>query len=211
MTGSLLAFVLVSLFVIVTPGPDTALTVRNTLMRGRFAGIGTALGASTGQMIWALATSAGLVALLLASEPVFNAFRLLGAAYLVWLGIQTLWAARSPGRRSVADRPEALRPAPSMLVGFRQGLLSDLSNPKMAAFFASILPQFAPQGQGMLSSLVLLGLVFSIMTLAWLSLYAMVIAWAGETFRHSRAKRVIEGFMGAALIAFGVRVAYEQR
>jgi threonine/homoserine/homoserine lactone efflux protein len=98
-----------------------------------------------------------------------------------------------------------------MLVGFRQGLLSDLSNPKMAAFFASILPQFAPQGQGMLSSLVLLGLVFSIMTLAWLSLYAMVIAWAGETFRRSRAKRVIEGFMGAALIAFGVRVAYEQR
>ena len=113
---------------------------------------------------------------LLASEPVFKAFRLLGAAYLVWLGIQTLWAARSPGRRSVADRPEALRPAPSMLVGFRQGLLSDLSNPKIAAFFASIRPQFAPQDQGMLSSLVLLGLVFSIMTLAWLFLYAMVIA-----------------------------------
>ncbi|MGE0850282.1 MAG: LysE family translocator [Hyphomicrobiaceae bacterium] len=211
MTGSLLAFVLISLFVIVTPGPDTALTVRNTLMRGRSAGIGTALGVSTGQMIWALATSAGLVALLLASEPVFNAFRLLGAAYLVWLGIQTLWAARSPGCRSVADRPEALRPSPSMLVGFRQGLLSDLSNPKMAAFFASILPQFAPQGQGMLSWLVLLGLVFSTMTLAWLSLYAMVIAWAGETFRRSRAKRVIEGLMGAALIAFGVRVACEQR
>ena len=76
MTGSLLAFVLVSLFVIVTPGPDTALTVRNTLMWGRFAGIGTALGVSTGQMIWALATSAGLVALLRG-----------GVVYLLKLGV----------------------------------------------------------------------------------------------------------------------------
>ena len=81
----------------------------------------------------------------------------------------------------------------------------------MAAFFASVLPQFAPEGQGMLSSLVLLGLVFVVMTLAWLSLYAAVIASAGEAFRRSRARRVLEGLMGAALVAFGMRVAAEQR
>ena len=210
MTGSLLAFLLISVAVIVTPGPDTALTVRNTLLRGRATGLGTAFGVAAGQLIWVLATSAGLVAVLLASEPVFNALRLLGAAYLVWLGIQTLWACKRE-RASFLDRPEIPRQAPSMLAGFRQGLLSDLSNPKMAAFFASVLPQFAPEGQGMLSSLVLLGLVFVVMTMAWLSLYAAVIASAGEAFRRSRARRVLEGLMGAALVAFGMRVAAEQR
>ena len=167
MTGSLLAFLLISVAVIVTPGPDTALTVRNTLLRGRATGFGTALGVAAGQLIWVLGDAApALVAVLLASEPVFNALRLLGAAYLVWLGIQTLWAACRPERASFLDRPEIPRQAPSMLAGFRQGLFSDLSNPKMAAFFASVLPQFAPEGQGMLSSLVLLGLVFVVMTLA---------------------------------------------
>jgi threonine/homoserine/homoserine lactone efflux protein len=212
MTGSLLAFLLVSVVVIVTPGPDTALTVRNTLLRGRSGGVGTALGVSVGQMVWALATSIGIVAILLASEIVFDVVKLAGAAYLVWLGVQTLYVAFVP---KAGPAPSALQLSGdrrgSVLAGFRQGLLSDLSNPKMAAFFASILPQFAPQGQGMLSTLVLLGFVFSAMTCAWLSLYAMVIATAGDAFRRSRARRVLEGLMGASLVGFGMRVAYEQR
>jgi threonine/homoserine/homoserine lactone efflux protein len=93
MDGSFLTFLAVSIVVIVTPGPDTALTIRNTFRGGRAGGIGTALGASTGQLIWALATSVGLVAVLLASEPVFRAIRLAGAAYLIWLGLQSLRAA----------------------------------------------------------------------------------------------------------------------
>jgi len=207
-----LAFLLISAVVIVTPGPDTALTVRNTLLRGRRAGIATAFGVSTGQMIWALATSIGIVAVLLASEVVFNVVRLIGAAYLVWLGVQTLYGAfarndgPTPGTANAAG--DRRRPA---LAAFRQGLISDLSNPKMAAFFASVLPQFAPEGQGMLSTLLLLGFVFAAMTCTWLSLYAIVIASAGDAFRRSKARRVLEAAMGAALIGFGARVAYEQR
>src|SRR5258705_10727920 len=93
MTGSVLAYLLISLLVIVTPGPDTALTIRNTLLGGRSNGIATALGVSAGQMVWALATAAGLVAIVLASEQVFNIVRLVGAAYLIWLGLQTLYRA----------------------------------------------------------------------------------------------------------------------
>src|SRR6266700_8364035 len=93
MDTSFLAFLGISLLVIATPGPDTALTVRNTLLGGRRGGGFTAAGVAVGQMIWALATSAGLVALLVASEPVFEAIKWLGAAYLVWLGVQSLWAA----------------------------------------------------------------------------------------------------------------------
>ena len=211
MTGSLLAYVLISLFVIVTPGPDTALTVRNTLLGGRSNGIATVLGVAAGQLMWVLATSVGLVAVLLASEQIFNAVRLAGAAYLVWLGVQTLWGVFKPGKAPALEGVPSTRRHPPHLAGFQQGLISNLSNPKMAAFFASVLPQFAPEGQGMLSSLVLLGLVFTAMTVAWLTLYAVVIASAGEAFRRSRLRLMIEGIMGATLIGFGVRIAYEQR
>jgi threonine/homoserine/homoserine lactone efflux protein len=211
MTGSLLAYLLISLAVIVTPGPDTALTIRNTLLGGRPSGIGTALGVSTGQMVWALATSAGLVAVLLASEQIFEVLRLIGAAYLIWLGVLTLW--RVFGREGTVDPdgPHVARRRLSPLAGFRQGFLSNLANPKMAAYFASVLPHFAPDGQGMLSSLVLLGFVFACMTLAWLAFYAVVIASAGDAFRRSRLRRAVEGIMGATLVGLGVRVAVEQR
>jgi RhtB (resistance to homoserine/threonine) family protein len=213
MTGSLWAFLLISIFVLVTPGPDTAVTIRNTLLGGRIAGVATAFGIALGQWIWALATSVGLVAILLASEPIFNAVRWAGAAYLIWLGVQTLRSAMTPAPGDAESPIQKLaeRPRLSASAGFRQGLLSDLGNPKMAVFFASVLPQFAPEGQGMLSALVALGVMFSVMTLAWLTLYATVIASLGHAFRRSRIKRAIEGVMGAALVGFGVRIAYEQR
>src|SRR5436190_19983075 len=107
MTQSLWAFVAVSALVIATPGPDTALTVRNTLLGGRRGGGFTAAGVAAGQAVWALATSGGLVALLVASEPVFEAIRWLGAAYLVWLGVQSLSAAWRGQRAPLAGSSAA--------------------------------------------------------------------------------------------------------
>ena len=132
MVAHALAFLGVSALVIVTPGQDTALTIRNTLLGGRRSGVLTAAGVASGQAFWTLAASLGLAALLSASEPAFLAVRLAGAAYLVFLGIQTLLGASRHGD----DRP---RRAGS---SFRQGLLSNLGNPKMAVFFTSLLPQF---------------------------------------------------------------------
>ena len=94
LTVPLLAFLGISALVIMTPGPDTAITIRNTLTGGRVGGFATALGVATGQAIWALAASAGIVALLVASEPLFLAVKYAGAAYLIWLGFKFL---RSPG------------------------------------------------------------------------------------------------------------------
>ena len=105
--SELVAFLGVAVLVIVTPGPDTALTIRNTLLGGRPAGIATALGVVSGQAVWALATSVGLVALLLASEPAFAAVRIAGAAYLIYLGVQALVAAFRPGGNGgVAAEPQ---------------------------------------------------------------------------------------------------------
>jgi threonine/homoserine/homoserine lactone efflux protein len=208
LTGPLLAFLGISALVIMTPGPDTAITIRNTLTGGRAGGLATALGVATGQAIWALATSAGIVALLVASEPLFLAVKYAGAAYLVWLGLQSLRAAFRPavGRGAItAARP--LTPSGA----FSQGVVSDLSNPKMAAFFTSLLPQFAPPDTASFVGLALLGLLFSLLTLFWLVFYTLAIARIGNVLRRSPVRRALEGMAGAALIGLGVRLAAENR
>jgi threonine/homoserine/homoserine lactone efflux protein len=196
----LLAFAAVAAVVIVTPGQDTALTIRNAVLGGRGAGSKTAGGVAAGQTVWALATSLGLAALLAASEPLFLTIRLAGAAYLVWLGLQALWAAT---RRPRAESAVAWHGSP-----FRQGLLSNLGNAKMAVFFTSLLPQFGGTSFG---ALLGLGLVFAAMTLAWLQAYAVVAARGGHVLRRPRVRRALDAITGTALTAFGLRLALERR
>jgi threonine/homoserine/homoserine lactone efflux protein len=125
-----LEFLSISLLVIVTPGPDTALTVRNALLGGRRGGIFTALGVVLGQAIWALATAAGIAALLAASEPAFVAVKLVGAAYLVFLGAQALVGALR-GRALADGTPRPLgSPRVTPATALRQGLISNLTQPQ---------------------------------------------------------------------------------
>jgi threonine/homoserine/homoserine lactone efflux protein len=209
--NSFLIFLGISILVIVTPGPDTALTIRNIILGERVAGVATAFGVSTGQLIWAAATSIGLVALLLASEPVFQAVKMAGAVYLIYLGMKTLISAFSLKRVEPATETGSTRKQLRPLIAYGQGIINDLGNPKMAVFFASVLPQFAPQGQGMLSALVLLGLVFAALTFLWLSFYAYALSAAGAFLQQSRIRRTIEGFMGAVLVGLGIRIATESQ
>ena len=194
------AFLAVSALVIVTPGQDTALTIRNTLARGRHGGVHTAAGVALGQLVWALAASAGLVALLHAWEPAFLALRVAGAAYLLYLGVTALRSAFIR-ERSIAPK-QRVRTTPLV-----QGLLSNLGNPKMAVFFTSLLPQFAPHGSFV--ALFALGAVFCALTLTWLSAYALTVSRASELLRRSRPWRALEALTGAVLVALGIRVAAE--
>jgi threonine/homoserine/homoserine lactone efflux protein len=210
MTGSLWTFLVISTLVIITPGPDTLVTIRSALVGGRAAATATAFGVALGQMIWVVATSVGLVAVLLASEPVFNAVKWLGAAYLIWLGIQTF--VRALRSKAPAPHLDAHMGRPLTLSqAFRHGLISDLGNPKIAVFFASVLPQFAPHGGGVLSTLVLLGAIFAAMTLIWLLLYSAAITAVGGLLQRSTVRRILEGAMGGVLVLLGFRLAAEQR
>jgi threonine/homoserine/homoserine lactone efflux protein len=194
----MIAFVLLAAVVICTPGPDTALTIRNTLLGGRANGLRTAQGVAAGQALWTLAASAGIAALVAASQPVFAGVRIAGAAYLVWLGLEALAAAwRGRGHE---ERPRG------SAAGFRQGLLSNLANPKMAVFFTSLLPQF---GTGF-GELLALGLVFSTMTLTWLSAYALAVARTKRLLVRGRVRRTLDAVTGLALVAFGARLAVER-
>jgi threonine/homoserine/homoserine lactone efflux protein len=205
------AFLGVSVLVICTPGQDTALTIRSTMLGGRRSGMFTALGVSTGQTIWALAASAGAVAILLASEPLFLALRLAGAAYLVVLGLQSLWAALRPHHEAKAIGARSGPRSLSTSKAYRQGVISNLGNPKMAAFFTSLLPQFAPQEGSAFLTLFALGLLFSLMTLIWLIGYAFAVARASAFLQRPRIRRVLDGLTGAVLLALGLRLATERR
>ena len=201
--AELAAFVGVAVVVIVTPGPDTALTIRNSLLGARRAGIATAAGVALGQATWTLAASAGLAALLVASEPAFIAIKLAGAAFLVYLGATALRdALRGRPRAEARSGGSSLVPA----VALRQGLLSNLGNPKMAVFFTSLLPQFAP-GAPTFLTLLSLGLLFCAMTFVWLAAYATVVAKAGDLLRRTRVRRALDAVTGAVLVALGIRVA----
>jgi threonine/homoserine/homoserine lactone efflux protein len=209
--GQLLAFLGVSLVVIVVPGPDTALTIRNALTGGRRAGVATAAGVATGQAVWTVATSVGVAELIQASEPAFLILKAVGAAYLVGLGLQSLWSAARPARPGLgtARHPElAGWTHPGR--GLRQGVVSNLANPKMAAFFLSLLPQFAPAGGGA-GSVLGLGLVFCLLTFAWLASYSVVVDRARVVLGRSWVRRALDGLSGVVLVGFGARLALQQR
>ena len=199
----LLSFLLVSAMVIASPGPDTALVVRNALFGGRRLALATALGVSCGLAVWSVAAGIGVAAVLRRSEPAFTALKIVGGLYLAWLGIQALrmaWSGRQP--EPVAGPPRTA----STRRGLRQGVLSNLSNPKIAVFFTSFLPQFATP-EASFAVLLALGLVFCLMTLAWLCAYAIAVARAGDVLRRRRVRQALESVTGAVLIAFGVRLA----
>jgi threonine/homoserine/homoserine lactone efflux protein len=203
------AFLAISALISVAPGPDTAITTRNALVGGRRAGLFTILGVSLGLTIWTLATGIGVAALLRASEPAFVALKIAGAIYLCWLGLQAIRSAlRAPGAAGgghVVRRPIAPRTA------FRQGLLTNLGNPKIAVFFTSFLPQFTPAHEASFASLVLLGVLFCLVGLTWLTIYVLAIARVGDFLRRPRPRRVLDFVTGTVLVGFGIRLATEHR
>ena len=205
------AFLGVSILVIVTPGQDTALTIRNTLVGGRGSGVLTAAGVASGQFIWTVATSAGLAALVVASEPVFTALKLAGAAYLIFLGAQALYAALRPGRNDSKENRFVSVRRLGRIAAYRQGALSNLGNPKMAVFFSSLLPQFITRGHASFATLLMLGLLFNAMTLIWLTGYALVVARVGDVLRRDRVRRSMEAVTGIVLVGLGLRLATERR
>jgi len=192
-------FLLVSAIVVVTPGVDMALVTKNALLHGRSAVRATALGVNLGIFLWSLAAALGLAAVIAASAPAFAAIKLVGATYLVYLGVRTLLR---PHRHATVVRRGS---------SFRQGLASNLLNPKIAVFFTSLLPQFVDAEHAQPLDLLLLGLLFNCIGVAWLLAYAELAARGRDVLRRPRVKRALDRVSGIALAALGVRIAFERR
>ncbi|MFI7099490.1 LysE family translocator [Streptomyces sp. NPDC050161] len=209
MTTTFVSFSLFALLVTVAPGPDTLLVLRNCVRGGRFSGIATALGASAGSLAWAMAAAVGLAAVLQRWDAAFAAVRLAGAAYLVFLGVQSLWACRRGAGGGPELSGESSAPAPTAGRAFRQGLLSCLLNPKVGVFFVAVVPQFLPDGHSTLSVTLAFGVIDAAIAALWLTLVAVFAARTLTWLRRPRVNTVLERTAAGVLMALGIATAVE--
>jgi threonine/homoserine/homoserine lactone efflux protein len=193
-----LPFLAVSAIVVVTPGVDMALVTKSALLHGRAAARATALGVNLGIFVWTLAAALGLAAVIAASAAAFTAIKLAGALYLVYLGVRALLGSHE--RVAAVARGSA----------FRQGLASNLLNPKIAVFFTSLLPQFVAAAARP-QDLLLLGVLFNCMGVVWLLTYAELAARGRDVLGRPRVKRTLDRLTGVALVGLGARLAFERR
>jgi threonine/homoserine/homoserine lactone efflux protein len=207
----MITFALAALVLIMIPGPDQALITKSALTGGRAAGLMTMLGGALGLTVHAAAATAGLSAVLLASATAFTAMKIVGAAYLIWMGLQTLRAAiasraEKSGEKSSEQPTERRRLRRA--VALRQGFLSNALNPKVALFFVTFLPQFLdPRGPAPWAQALLLSLIFAVLYVGWFSLYVSAVDRLGRFLRRPVVKARIERVTGLLLIAFAIRLA----
>ncbi|TFV50367.1 LysE family translocator [Blastococcus sp. TF02A-35] len=206
--SAVLTFAVVAAALTVTPGLDTALVLRAALTRGRGEAAATAAGIVAGLFVWGAAAAVGVSALLTASELAYDVLRWVGAAYLVWFGVRLLVRALR-GRPEVAGAPGA--GAGSGWRAAREGLTTNLLNPKVGVFYAALLPQFLPAGSDPLLVGLLLAGVHAVLSLAWFALLIGLASAFSRWLRRPRSVRVVDGVTGGTLIGFGVRLALSAR
>jgi threonine/homoserine/homoserine lactone efflux protein len=204
----LLVFLVGSILVTVVPGADMALVTRQVVTRGRRAAQTTILGNLSGLVVHTAALAAGLSALLVASATAFTAVKLAGAAYLVFLGVQSLRQAR---RTRVATEATGLEPTPQRGSPYLQGLISTVLNPKPALFFLSYVPQFVDPGGRVTLQVFFLAAIHIVIGFVWLTTYASLVSRAHAAIAQPRVKAALERVTGAVLIALGLRVAVAHR
>jgi len=215
MTSSLLAFIPVALLLTLIPGADTALVTRNALALGLRGARWTILGILTGCLIHATASALGLSAILATSARAYETVKLMGAAYLVWLGIQTIRAASDRGYGSLDFAQQVEGSAPDATSHgthpFVQGFLTNILNPKVALFYLTFLPQFIPADAPVLRTSLLLAMIHNVLGFAWLSLYARFVDRLRTALTRPVVKAWLERVTGAALVALGARLAWDRR
>jgi threonine/homoserine/homoserine lactone efflux protein len=204
--NSLLVFVAAGLLLNITPGPDVLYIVGRSIGQGRIAGLVSVLGISTGCLFHVASAALGLSALMLALPLAYDAVRYAGAAYLVWLGVRALASKSSPLHVQRVD-PERLGRV------FRQGVVTNVLNPKVALFFLAFLPQFTDPARGPVPlQIALLGLIFigngTIVCIG----YALAASWLREWLKSRYDVATwLNRAMGGLFVGLGVRLALESR
>ncbi len=196
----------VSLLLAVTPGPDMAVVTKNALAHGRRGVILTTTGIGLALSIWVAATAVGLSALLRASGDLLFVLKLVGAAYLAYLGVRALLESR----QRPADLFEGVPPPARAHAIFRQGFLSAISNPKLGVFFVTFLPQFVNPGQALLPRLLELGLIFAVIGWTWMNVYGLLISRIRDFITAPRVRQWMQRVTGVVLLGFGARLALER-
>lgn len=201
-------FVIMSILLIILPGPDTAIATRNTLSAGRAGGFKTLAGTFCALLIHTLAAVIGLSAIIVKSALLFSIFKYVGAVYLVYLGIKTLWALKSKSATGPEDTGSIRKYKDQS--HFKQGFLTNMLNPKVAVFFLTFLPQFVHPGSDTLVPFIIMGLTYAILTAVWFIMYILLVDQISAFMKRPKTTTVIESVTGAMLIGFGIKLAMEK-
>ncbi|MGW4039440.1 LysE family translocator [Streptomyces sp. NPDC004778] len=214
MDAQLIAFTGVAAGMVALPGADFTVVVRNALA-SRTAGLASAFGVAGGLLVHTALAVAGLAAVLVTMPVLFRTVQLLGGAYVLHLGLSTLYAIRRRPARDASGTPSGSssgapesdpeRPAPKEFGrALRQGFLTNALNPKAPVLFLSLLPQFVPDGRPPLPRTLLLAALVVVLALIWFPVVALLVDRLGRWLRRPRTARAIEGGSGVALTGLGL-------
>ncbi len=203
MTTSWSMFLAGSLLLIISPGPDFIYVITQGISRGRWAGMLSALGISTGLLCHTLLAALGLTALIMASPLGFDLARYLGAAYLGYLGVKS-WRSQGILAAALSAEGQALEMRSGAIL--RQGILTNLLNPKALLTFLAFVPQFVTGGDHQAGQVIVLGLSIAIIGGCWFSVVGYCSGMMGEWFANPRSGRIINRVTGCVLIGLGVRL-----
>jgi threonine/homoserine/homoserine lactone efflux protein len=206
-----LSFAVLAGLLTIVPGLDTAVVIRSTVAGGRRHGFATALGVGTGALLWGVAAAVGISALLVASTAAYTVVRLLGAVYLVWMGSRLLVGALGRGRLGGVSDEQPGPTEPSLGRSWRRGLLTNLLNPKVGAFYLAVLPQFIPAHASHLLVGLLLALVHDLEGLVWFTAIVTGAHGIRGLLARRRTRRAVDAVTGATLVGFGLRLATTSR
>ncbi|MGO4889488.1 LysE family translocator [Anaerobacillus sp. MEB173] len=205
--NDLFTFLLLSLFVVMSPGIDTALITKRTISDGRKDGYKMALGITMGSLVHTLAAAFGLSAILMQSAIAFEIVKYIGAIYLIYLGVSS-FISRKKARNLNQEKNNKMI---SIKSAFKQGLLSNVLNPKVAMFFITFLPQFVSNGSNVTAQLIMMGIIYTLLSISWFFIYVFFINYLREWLMSAKVQNFMDKTTGLVLIGFGLKLALEKQ
>ncbi|WP_155592564.1 LysE family translocator [Lysinibacillus cavernae] len=204
-------FLVMCILLIILPGPDTAIATKNTLTVSKKGGLQTIIGSCCGLLIHTCAAVIGLSAIIVKSAYIFSVLKYIGAVYLCYLGIKTLWTLRTIRTQPpVVQDEENIDHHYAQQSCFKQGFLTNVTNPKVAVFFLTFLPQFVDGTSGTFFPFLIMGLIYTALTMLWFVFYVYLLDRISAFMKKPTTKAIIEGVTGAVLIGFGIKLALEK-
>lgn len=198
-------FLVLSLFVVMSPGIDTALITKRTISDGRKDGYKMALGLSTGSLVHTFAAAFGISAILMQSAVAFEIVKYIGALYLIYLGLSSLISKKKVASDENENNPEIKKSA------FKQGLFSNVLNPKVAMFFLTFLPQFVKTGEDATQQLIMMGVIYTVLSITWFFVYVLLINYLRVWLMSPKVQRIMDKATALVLIGFGLKLALDKQ
>lgn len=199
-------FLFLSLFVVMSPGIDTALITKRTISDGRIDGYKMALGITTGSLVHTFAAAFGLSALLMQSAVAFEIVKYVGAIYLIYLGLSSFISRKKKATSAYNQSNDDMKKS-----AFKQGLFSNILNPKVAMFFLTFLPQFVKPGENAIQQLIIMGVIYTLLSISWFFIYVFFIHSLREWLMSPKVQRIMDKATGLVLIGFGLKLALDKQ